>query len=156
MIQSVLSPQRVYLDLKPQPKGELLREMTSRLAHSGQIAQPDVVSAALIRREAMITTAVKQGFAFPHAFIEHLSDMILTVGVIDEGTDYQSLDGAPVEFVFLLLGPPQRQDVHLRMLARLSHITSVPGIIEALREAKTPESFIEVLTQADRQIASRA
>jgi len=156
MIQSALSPERIFLDLKPEAKGELLREMTRRLAASGQITNPEVVASALIRREAMITTAVKQGFAFPHAFIEHLSELILTVGVVREGTDYQSLDGTPVEFIFLLLGPPQRQDVHLRMLARLSHITSVPGISDALREASTPEAIAEVLVHADKQFSAHA
>lgn len=151
----LLSPSRVFVDLAAQPKGGLLREMTRRLAAEGSIADAEAVAKLLIKREEMITTAVKPGCAFPHAFSPEVKSLILAIGAIAGGTDYQSLDGSPVEFIFLVLGPPSHQDVHLRLLARLSRMTSEPGMIEAMREAKSPEELAQVITDADRQAAAR-
>ncbi len=154
MLDEILSPRRVFLDLQSAPKGDLLREMTRRLADLGEIDDAGAVADALIKREEMMTTGVKRGFAFPHAFTPHARALALTLGVIRAGTDYQSLDGFPVEFIFLLLGPPTGQDVHLRLLARISRTASEPGMLEALREAQDAESVINILSEADRFAAN--
>lgn len=149
MLSQILSPQRVFLDLSPQPKEELLRALADRLAALGEIADPAALTERLIARERMITTAVKRGFAFPHAFSPQTKHLILTVARVPNGTDYESLDGEPVELIFLLLGPETRQDVHLRVLARLSSIARQPGTLEALRGAGTAEEVVDFLNRND-------
>lgn len=151
MIHDILSHRRVFLDLAPAPKAELLAEMARRLAELGDLGEPGEVARLLVKREELITTAVKRGFAFPHAFAPQVRELILAIGGARGGTDYQSLDGEPVEFILLLLGPPSHQDVHLRTLARLSRITAEPGMLEAMREAATPEAMVELMAEADRQ-----
>lgn len=154
MLREILSADRILLDLEPAPKGELLGEMTRRLAEAGAIADAAAVLDLLVKREAMVTTGVKRGFAFPHAFTKHAAELTLTVGVIRKGTDYESLDGEPVEFVFLLLGPPSRQDLHLRVLARLSRVATEAGMLEALRAATAAGEIANLLNESDRLIAA--
>ena len=146
----ILSSRRIILDLQPGPKVEVLRELTARLAELGEIDDGPAVADALIEREEMITTGVKEGFAFPHAFTPHVDSLKLTIGVVRGGTDYQSLDARPVEFILLLLGPPSRQDLHLQVLARLSRIATESGMLEALREAETAEAILERFEESDR------
>jgi mannitol/fructose-specific phosphotransferase system IIA component (Ntr-type) len=153
MLTDILSPDRVFTDLRSMPKVELLREMTRRLAALGELKDPEACAHLLIKREELITTGVKRGFAFPHAFSPQLDRLILTVGVVAQGTDYEALDGHPVEYVILLLGPPAHQDDHLRVLARLSRITTQPEMLDALREAAGPEAIVEMLLEADRRAA---
>ncbi len=50
------------------------------------------------------------------------------IGISRAGIDFQSLDEEPVSFVFLLLGPPGQQGLHMRLLARLSRILSLDGL----------------------------
>ena len=155
MLTDILSPERVFMDLRPVPKEQLLGEMVQRLEDLGHLADTPAVTALLAERERMISTGVKHGFAFPHAFSRQVPTLNLTIGVIEGGTDYESLDGEPVEFILLLLGPPDHQDDHLRVLARLSSIASRPGMIEALREPKTPEALYDLFTESDRLIANQ-
>jgi mannitol/fructose-specific phosphotransferase system IIA component (Ntr-type) len=154
MIADLLAPHRVMLDLSAAPKAALLGEMVRRLAESGDVESPDSVLDLLVRREELITTGVKTGFAFPHAFTPHAPRLILSVGAVRGGTDFQSLDGRPVEFVFLLLGPPARQETHLRVLARLSRVAGETGALEALREAADAEAIARLLGDSDRSIAT--
>ncbi|MBI1784562.1 PTS sugar transporter subunit IIA [Candidatus Sumerlaeota bacterium] len=152
LLADIISPRRIFTDLKAAPKTELLREMTRRLYALGEVDDPEELARILIKREELITTAVKPGFAFPHAFSPQLKELSLTIGVIRGGTDYQSLDGSPVEFVFLLLGPPQRQDIHLRVLARLSRITAEEGMLDALREAADEKAIMYLMMGEDRRM----
>lgn len=155
MIDDILSPRRVFLDLKPEPKPALLRTITRALQAAGEVADAETLAQMLIRREEMITTGVKRGFAFPHAFTREVEDLGLTIGVVRGGTDYQSLDGEPVEVILMLLGPPDHQAHHLRVLARLSRIARKEGMLEALRDSVSPESMIELLSESDRLLTVR-
>ncbi len=154
MLDDLVSTARIMMDLRPMEKSALLREMTQRLADAGEVENPEALAEILIRREAMVSTGVKTGFAFPHAFSPALKDLRLAIGVVREGTDYQSHDGQPVEFIFLVVGPPQGKDTHLRVLARLSRITSEEGMLQALREAPDANAVAALLCEADRRMPS--
>lgn len=153
MLKEIISPQRIFFDLEPQPKAELLKTLAQKLAELGEVQEPDLLTKNLIRRETMITTGVKEGFAFPHVFSPQVTNLSLTVARIREGTDFESLDGKPVEFIFLLIGPEARQDVHLRLLARLSRVARAPGMLENFRQASSAEEIIELITNSDYQLA---
>ena len=149
-LSDILSADRVFLGLPPMKKRELLGEMAHRLHELGEIEDEAAIAERLVKREELISTGVRQGFAFPHAFTPQVEWLSLSIGVIPEGTDYEALDGEPVHVVFLMLGPPSRQDLHLRALARLSRITAEEGMMECLRGASEPQQIVDLLNEADR------
>lgn len=153
MLNKILSSAHIFLDLKPEPKEDLLRTMTRRLADVGVINDAEAMAQRLIDRERLITTGVKEGFAFPHVFSPQVNELTLSVWRVDGGTDYESLDGKPVEFIFLLAGPTAHQEIHLKVLARLSRIARTPGTLDALRGTKTPDEILEFLEQSERHFA---
>ncbi len=155
MLDAIISPRRVFLGLEARPKPELLADLVGRLAELGEVRDPDRLTRLLVKREELITTGVKNGFAFPHAFSPQIDTLILTIGVIPGGTDYQSLDGNPTEFILLLLGPPSHQDVHLRVLARLSRIATGQGTLEELRSSVLPEAVAALFTESDKRLAAK-
>src|SRR5690242_19358080 len=105
-IDDILEPSRVLMGLSGRNKLDVLRAMTDRLAESGFVNDSGEIHRLLKEREALMTTGVKHGFAFPHAFSPQFDRSFLTLGVVPGGVDYESLDHHPVEFIFLLLGPP--------------------------------------------------
>lgn len=152
MLNDIVSERRVFLDLAPAPKAELLGEITRRLADLGEIADPESIHRLLVEREEFDSTAVKPGFAFPHVFTPQLAELQLTIGRVREGADFASLDGSPVEFILLALGPPSQQ--RLRVLARLARVAGEPGMLEALREAASPAEVAGIFLDADRRVAA--
>jgi mannitol/fructose-specific phosphotransferase system IIA component (Ntr-type) len=134
-ILDMLQPERILMDLPATGKTEVLRAMVDRLAALGHVNDPDEVHRLLVERERLMTTGVKRGFAFPHAFSKQFDTTFLTLGIPPGGVEYQSLGGQPVEFIFLLLGPPTHQTLHLRMLARISRLTSQGEMLDLLRQA---------------------
>jgi mannitol/fructose-specific phosphotransferase system IIA component (Ntr-type) len=153
-IEEILQPSRVLMGLQGANKWEVLREMTDRLAAMQFIRDSEEIYRLLVERESLMTTGVKRGFAFPHAFSTQFDQSFLTLGVIPGGVDYESLDHYPVEFIFLLLGPPNHQTVHLRILARVSRLMGQADMLEMLRSAKTVEAVMEVLNDTERRLTA--
>lgn len=154
-IEEILESSRVLMGLSGRSKADALREMTDRLASQGALDDSAEIHRLLMEREALMTTGVKRGFAFPHAFSPQFDKSFLTLGVVAPGgVDYESLDHQPVEFIFLLLGPPNHQTVHLRILARVSRLMGQPNMLETLRQAATAEEVIEVLDETERRLTA--
>lgn len=79
------------------------------------------VTEAVWRRERIVSSAVGRGVAVPHARLTGISEPIVTVGLSQRGIDFDAPDGMPVKVVVLMLSPPDRADVHLAILASISH-----------------------------------
>ena len=101
------------------------------------------------QREAVQSTGIGQGLAIPHAMVPGLVETALIVGRIDPAADYEALDGAPVDLVFMLLSPVDGLKVHLRLLARLARIVGQDEVLDLLRKASGPEDALRILLEED-------
>lgn len=153
-ISEILDASRIFMDLKGHTKQQALQEMTVRLAEQGIVHDHRAVYELLIEREQLMTTGVKRGFAFPHAFSNQFQRSFLSMGCSRDGIEYQSLDGHPVHFVFLLLGPTHHQTIHLRILARVSRLMGQQDMYATLREAGSSEEVMSIMNSAERQLTS--
>ncbi len=64
---------------------------------------------------------------------------------IPNGVDYDSLDGEPVDLVFLIAAPNTKDNVHLEVLSRLSILLMDDDFTKSLRAAKTKEEFLDIV-----------
>jgi PTS system nitrogen regulatory IIA component len=152
-IDEILDPSRVMVDVVGSAKNEVLREMIDRLAATGMISNGEQAHQRIMAREALMTTGVKHGFAFPHAFSEQFDQSFLTLGRV-QSIDYLALDQAPVDFIFLLFGPPGHQAIHLRILARVSRLTGQPDMLDRMRQTDTADELMEVLLETERSLTA--
>jgi fructose-specific phosphotransferase system IIA component len=148
-IYEFMSPTFVVLDLSAKDKNNLFEQMVGLVAQQGSIADTSEVVQALVDREKLMTTGIKRGFAIPHAFTRQLDKSLVFFARLPEGIDYQSLDGESVHVVFLLLGPPDAQGIHLKLLARLARLLSLGKLFKLLMEAQSPEEVIGIIRQEE-------
>ncbi len=146
----------VLLNLQARTKPALFREMADHFRHRGYLSQTDAVVERLLEREQLMSTGIKRGFAIPHAFTHQLDTSLMLVGISHEGIDFQALDHEPVSFVFLLLGPPGNQGVHMRALACLSRVLGSDGLYGRLEAAKGEREILDVLLGAERETSPAA
>jgi PTS system nitrogen regulatory IIA component len=59
--------------------------------------------------------------------------------------DFASIDGRPVDLIFLLLGPPQARADHLALLAAGTRRLRERSVADALRAAATPADARTIL-----------
>ena len=62
-----------------------------------------------------------------------------------------SLDGEPVNLIFLIAAPDTKDNVHLDILSKLSVLLMDEDFTARLKTAKTVEEFLKVIDAADNE-----
>jgi PTS system nitrogen regulatory IIA component len=65
---------------------------------------------------------------------------------LDEPIEFDSLDGEPVDLIFLLLAPENAYSDYLNTLAWVARLLREPNTMEALRTSKDGTAIHTVLT----------
>ena len=132
-------------------KEGVVREMAQSLVDAGKIAAADLegIVKAILKREDLGSTGIGRGVAVPHTKHPSVSKLVGTVAVSQEGIDFQSLDGEPVQLFFLLVSPPDRPGDHLRALENISRQLRDESFCRLLKAAKEPVDIQHLLAEAD-------
>jgi PTS system nitrogen regulatory IIA component len=93
-------------------KQQLLQDLASRVATLLNL-DGRVIFDALQAREQLGSTGLGAGFALPHARVEGLDRLFGMFTRLNRPIHFDSIDGKPVDLVFLLLIPPTAGSEHL-------------------------------------------
>lgn len=146
-----IGTQAIKPELKSTDKESVIRELTSGLVASGDIAEENVESIikAIMKREELGSTGIGRGIAVPHTKHPSVDKLVGTVGVSREGVEFSSLDGEVVHLFFLLVSPPDRPGDHLRALENISRQLRDDMFCKFLKQSKTHEDIRQLLEEAD-------
>ncbi len=146
-----ISSQAIRADLTAQEKEGVIREMVGALLEAGKIEDSEIESIvkAIMKREELGSTGIGRGVAVPHTKHPSVSRLLGTVGVSNEGVDFDSLDGEKVHLFFLLVSPPDRPGDHLRALENISRQLRDETFCKYLKQAKTADDVRQLLEEAD-------
>lgn len=100
-------PSHIEPDLKATERYAAIQELVHLLVTAGAIA-PDceqAIYSAVRQREETLSTGIGYGTAMPHGTTDHISHPIFAFGRSRQGVEFASLDGAPVQMIFLMLVP---------------------------------------------------
>jgi len=115
-------------------KKELLKysaECVTRHPSASHISQ-EVILKELVARERASSTGFGNEVAIPHARIKGMSVFILFALTHTEGIGFNAIDKAPVKLFLVLIGPEERVQEHIKILALLSRTLSKEGVKEKL------------------------
>jgi PTS system nitrogen regulatory IIA component len=145
-IADILSPQAVFHRLKAANKKKLIAELA---ACAGTVAGLDEgkVFESLWEREKLNSTGVGHGIALPHARLSKLDRIIGIFAQLENTVDFDAIDDAPVDLVFVLLTPPDAGADHLKALARVSRLMRNVAVCEKLRAANDRAQLYALLTE---------
>ncbi|HPF35152.1 MAG TPA: PTS sugar transporter subunit IIA [Candidatus Krumholzibacteria bacterium] len=134
-------------DLTASDKDGVLEEMVDALLAQSQLSNKDSVLSMLKSREAMGSTAVGPGIAFPHGRTLATDDLIIVIARSRQGVPFDSMDGDPTHLFFMLIAPPQDSgNQYIRSLAVLTEKLSDADVRTGLLEAGDYAAFCQVLT----------
>ncbi len=141
----------IKAELTADNKEGVIRELVRSLINAGQIqeAEEDSIVKAIMKREELGSTGIGRGVAVPHTKHPSVDRLIGTVGVSQEGIDFQSLDGEKVQLFFLLVSPPDRPGDHLRALENISRQLRDDTFCRFLKQSKTRDDIKQLLEESD-------
>lgn len=131
--------------LKARSKKQALQELAARAAAVTGLEFREIYD-TLLQRERLGSTGLGRGVAIPHVKFRSLRNIVCVFARLDEPIDFESLDGQPVDLVFLLLAPEHASGDHLKALARISRIVREPAMLDRLRKAPNAAELRKVLS----------
>jgi len=133
--------------LQEKGREEALRRIVRVVAEKGFINDERDALSRLLERESIQSTAVGNGIAIPHCFIEEVPDLIITVARSVEGLEFDSFDGKPTHVVFLLMGNRQEHGLHLKALARIARLIKSTSFIDRIISSATVEDMVRAFDE---------
>ena len=129
------------------PTKKLLLEAIAEKA--GQVTGlPDrTVFDLLLQRERLGSTGIGSGIAIPHSKFEGLDKLVGLFIRLEKPIDFDALDGAPVDLVFVLLAPEGAGADHLKGLAKVARVLRDPLVTAKVRASKDASVIHALLTQ---------
>ncbi|MBZ0201665.1 MAG: PTS sugar transporter subunit IIA [Ignavibacteria bacterium] len=149
-ISDILSADVIAVNLEVADKDDAIHKVIDLAAKSGKILNLDKVSQTIFEREKLVSTGVGKGFAIPHGKTDSISDVVAAFAITKEPIDFDSIDGEPVRFIFLLIGKENLLNTHIKLLSRISRLMNKDDFRERLLEADSPEAVLGIFKEEEK------
>ncbi len=145
------SPKLMLPRLAATTRDAALGELAELLARQGFVEEPGSLVEMALRREAMVSTAVENGLAFPHVRNVEGGGLTFAVGLHEKGIDFGGADGQASRIIFFIVIPAPASAFYLRLLAGLVRTFSEAEARQTLLECATPDAMWKTLAKLTRQ-----
>lgn len=144
---SFFDPKLCAFNLRARSKDAALEEIVDLLAPRGA-GNRKIILEMLRNREAIGSTAVGKGIAFPHGRSLAVSRLTALFARSEAGVDFDSLDGEPTYLFFVLLAPPQdRSNQYLPALGKIIETVKEEPLRERLMQVDGFAAFAQVMRE---------
>ena len=154
-ITELLDTGCIALGLPCTDKTAAIHEMVGLLSHTQALSDAGAFEADVLAREAKTSTDVGGGIAIPHAKSAAVLRPALAAVTLREG--YEGvMHGEKIRLLFLIAAPEHADDAHIQVLSRLAMLLMDPDFAAALRDADTPEAFLQSIAKREEAENARA
>ncbi|NVL44932.1 PTS IIA-like nitrogen regulatory protein PtsN [Pseudomonas syringae pv. actinidiae] len=126
-------------------KKRVLEEIANLIGREVPGMDSDTVFASLVAREKLGSTGFGNGIAIPHCRLAGCDEPVSAVIHLATPIDFDAIDGAPVDLLFVLLVPQAATDAHLELLRQIASMLDRADVRERLRSAKSGEALYQVV-----------
>ena len=145
-LTDLLTPEAIIPSLKAATKKQALLELSERAAHLSGLAAREIFD-ALLHRERLGSTGIGDGIAIPHGKSTKIKNILGVFARLDRPIDFEALDGAPVDLLFLLITPENSGADHLKALACAARMMRDPAMVSTLRATRDPSALYSLIAQ---------
>ena len=147
-MSELIAPELVLLD---ENLGDSRFDVIERLAHTIVKAERandfDQLYADAKARESKTDTGIPGGIAIPHCRSAAVTVPTLAMARPKPAVDFGAKDG-PADLIFFIAAPDGADQAHLKLLSTLARSLMKKSFTASLREAKTPEEIVELVSGA--------
>lgn len=148
-VSDLLKVEFIIPHLKGKTKEDVINELIDLFKNDPRVEDIEKVRASVLDREKVMSTGVGKGFAIPHGKTNAVKEIIGAFGRVPEGIDYDSLDGSPVQLIFLLVGKDNLISTHIKLLSRISRLMNKNDFRNSLIEAKDAQEIIKLFNEEE-------
>jgi len=146
-LNDLISPQAVIASLKANSKKQALIEISEKAAELSGIDSRELLD-SLIQRERLGSTGIGGGIAIPHGKLAKCNRIFGVFARLDKPIDFEALDDAPVDLIFLLIAPENAGADHLNALSRAARVLRDQSLVATLRSTRDPSALYSILVRS--------
>jgi fructose-specific phosphotransferase system IIA component len=150
-LEKYINERCTIFDLKSNNKEDAIRELADHMNKCGLVKNSSRYAKSVFKREREYTTGVGNGIAIPHGKCRSVQKPSIAFGKSGEGIAWDSLDGNPVHYIFLLAIPIDSNNDHLEMLSSLARKLMKDKVIESIAAADNYKSLIEAFEDKEEE-----
>lgn len=150
-ISSFMSHERIFTDVAPGERDDVIKAVVERLCASGAIDEEKTTTVfrAVLQRERKGSTGIGRGIAIPHCKTSAVEEPIVAFAKPVEPIPFGATDGAPVHSLFCVVSPLDAADVHVSILRWIAKIARDDYYSKLLATTRDPQSLYELFREID-------
>ena len=149
-VHELLNTKNILTEFKSEIKNDVINELVDLLKDDANIVNLEEVRKCVFEREEKMSTGVGKGFAIPHGKTNSVNDILAAFGKSKVPIDYNSLDGEPVQLIFLLIGKENLLAKHIKLLSRISRMMNNDEFRKKLIEVDSKESILKIFQDEEQ------
>ena len=150
-LESILTPGRSLVNVPGGSKKRVLEQIANLVARDLTELDAQSIFESLIAREKLGSTGFGNGIAIPHCRLAGCETPISAVLHLESAVDFDAIDGAPVDLLFVLLVPDAATDAHLELLRQIASMLDRSEVRERLRQATSGEALYETVVAVQNE-----
>ena len=144
-LETILTPGRSLVNVPGGSKKRVLEQIANLIGKEVAGLDTQDVFESLIAREKLGSTGFGNGIAIPHCRLKDCKAPVSALLHLDSPVDYDAIDGAPVDLLFVLLVPEAATDAHLELLRQIASMLDRKEVRDKLRSAPSSEALYQVV-----------
>ncbi len=136
--------------LKASTREESVKELAELMTTGGFIENAQTVVEQALQREAIVSTAVEHGLAFPHVRNAEGGGLTLALGMKPKGIEFGAPDEKLTRLIFLIVIPAPSSAFYLRLLAGLVKTFSSVEARKMMLDCETSSAMWKTLVKLTR------
>jgi mannitol/fructose-specific phosphotransferase system IIA component (Ntr-type) len=140
----------VISDLQAETGEGAIRELAAKMQAEGFVDDAEKFVEGVLRREAILSTVMSSGVAFPHVRGVEGGGLTLALGISRKGVQFHNHGEASTKIIFLVAIPTAASAFYLRLLAGLAQVFSKPEARKLLAAEKEPVKVWKALVKLTR------
>ena len=145
-IKNILSPDRIVF-LNHSSKHDAIVQLSQVLSTAPQIKNAQELTAEILKREELMSTAIGKGIAIPHVRLSSVTDLVMAVGVCRKTiSDYQTIDDTPVDLLFMIAAAYNQHSLYLKTISHFCGKLKQEGLHESIVNAKDAQEVFALLS----------
>ncbi len=150
-ICDLISPDKILNGISSNSKNEIIDKLINLFENDNRIVDIEKLRESVHEREKIMSTGIGKGFAIPHAKTKSTKDILLAFAKLNKPIDFDSLDGEPVDILFLLIAKDTQVSQHIKLLSRISRMINEEGFRDKIANADSIDKLHETICSEERK-----
>lgn len=139
-LSMIIRPEHTFIGVSVATKWKALANIAEKAAIAFHVEERKILQ-ALESRESLGSTGIGNGVAVPHAVVEGLTHPRGLLVRFARPLDFEAVDDVPTDIAFALLFGEANRGEYLNVLAAIARQLQAPGVLAAMRKARTVEEL---------------